>query len=238
MSDDILDKSEFDDEDAGIAHKKGDVTHRKVIPILLRPKVVYPFQTFHLEFEDEHWKPILDEFHEKKSVIGVMYRNEETEDLPPVGRVATSALIEQIHKTANGKYLVKIIPINRFFTNEHLETKPILWAEVSYYWDHPEDDSIIEPLLKEFLPILNRMGKVGRSKYLQNMTLEELREDIDMLSFLHFTTHPKLTDEERLVALWMYKKSLRLEWSIELLENMINERVEKMADAHFGAKNN
>ena len=38
-------------------------------------------------------------------------------------------MIDEIHKTPDGKYLVKFVPVNRFFTNEHLETKPILFLD-------------------------------------------------------------------------------------------------------------
>jgi ATP-dependent Lon protease len=238
MSDDILDETELDEKDDGIAFVKGDLIHHKIIPILLRTDVVFPCQHFHLETRDENWKKILEQAHEENSVIGVMYRNEETEDLPPLGRVATSATIDELHKIPDGSNIAKIIPVNRFFTKEYVETEPVLRAEVSYYGDKPEDDEIILPLLEEFLPLLHRMGKMGRSKYLGEMTLETLRDDIQLLSFLYFKNNPKLTKDEELYALWMYHLSERLVWIIEIMESMINERVERLADVYFQAKNN
>ncbi len=239
MNDNILDTTEFnDEEDEGVSFNKGSLKHLKVIPILLRPVVTYPFGVFHQEFADAEWKRILDEFHEKKAVIGVMYCHAEEKGLPPVGRVATSAVIDEIHRATDGKYIVKFVPVNRFFTNEHLETKPILWANVSYYGDHPEDDSIIEPLLKKFLPIINRWGKITRGKMLEEMTLDKLRQDIYLYSFTLFYKNPKLTEHDQLVALWMYKMSLRIEWLLDLLKDALNDNVERLANIHYDAKNN
>jgi ATP-dependent Lon protease len=209
MSDNILDKSEFD--------YKNKFAHPKIIPLILRPDVVFPFQVTHLEFHDENWKKVLDKAHKEKSVIGFMYRDEETEDLPVIGRVATSALIDEINKTASGSYIVKFVPINRFFTKEY---------------------AVITPLLKRFLKLLNRMGKIARSKNLETMNLEQLREDIQFYSFSVFRDHPKLTKHEELHALWMYKLSLRLAWLIELLESSLNDNVERIAATRFDAQNN
>lgn len=230
MSDNILDKSEFDYKD--------ELLHPKIIPIILRPGVVFPFQVTHLEFHDEIWKKVLDKAHEEPSVIGLMYSDEETEDLPVIGRVATSAVIDEINKTVSGSYIVKFVPINRFFTKEYVETEPVLMAEVSYYGDQPEDDTVINPLLERFLKSLNRMGKIARSKNLETLNLEQLREDIQLYSFSLFRNCPKLTKQEELQALWMYKLSLRLAWLIELLESSLNDNVERIAATRFDAQNN
>lgn len=104
--------------------------------------------------------------------------------------------------------------------------------------DHPKDDSIIEPLLKQLLPLLNRAGKITRGKVWSGLTLETLREDIDLHSFGLFWNNPNLTKHDELVALWMYERSLRLAWLIELLGGMLNDNVERIGNVRFGAKNN
>jgi ATP-dependent Lon protease len=224
--------------DDSIAYIKGDYTHHKIIPIILRPEVVFPFQVTNMEFRDENWKKVLNKAHEEKTVVGFMYRNEETEDVPAPGRVATAAAVTEIHKAVDGTYLVKFVPINRFFTKEYVELDPVLRAEVSYYWDQPEDDKTLEPLYEWFLMLLNRIGKLTRHPYLADMTMEALLDDIQLLSYTYFRNHPKLTNEEQLYALWMYKLSLRLTWQIDLLEKMITPGFERLAKWNSETKNN
>lgn len=238
MIEDILDKSEFEAADDSIAFKKEEITHHKIIPIILRPEVTFPFHVTHLEIKDAAWKAALVKAHQEKTVVGLMYRDEETEDLPVLGRVATSAVVDTIHKAVNGSYFVKLVPINRFFTNEYVETEPVLKAEVSYYADRPEEDAVLIPVLEKFATLLHRMGKITRSESFQQMTVERLREDIQLYSFILFRNNPKLTRHDELIALWLQQASLRVTWLIDLMENSLNPNVERIGDVVHHAKNN
>lgn len=238
MSDDILEKSEFDYKDERIAFTQGGLVHPKIIPIILRPDVVFPFHVMHLEFHDANWKKVLDKVCEEKTVVGFMYKDEKTDELPEIGRVATSAKIDEIHKTVSGSYLTKFIPINRFFTKKYVEFAPVLTAEVCHYADKPEDDSVLEPLYERFYAFLKRAGEITRAKIWQDMDMDDLREYVDFYVYVHFHTHPRLTMVEKLYALWLRERSTRLEWLLSTVEGTLNENVERMAKVRFDAQNN
>ena len=97
---------------------------------------------------------------------------------------------------------------------------------------------MLEPLYERLYTYLKRAGEVTRGKIWQEMDMDDLREYVDFYTFIHFRTHPRLTQIEKLYALWMRERSVRLEWLLSTVEGTLNENVERMAKVRFDAKNN
>lgn len=221
----ILDSTELDsggEDDEDIAYVKGTTIHKKIIPILLSPKVIFPFQVTNPVVSDPYLKRLFREAHEEHTVIGYLYHPEDAaEELPEIGQVGTAAIVPEFSETPEGSYLFQIIPLNRFFTTDYVNADPNdLTARVSYYWDQPEDDEIIKPLALEYQRIQNQINELIAPQ-ISPRKISEIdpndRHDLSLHAYTSFALHPELTEPEKLYLLWMYKLSDRLKFEIELM---------------------
>ncbi|KAK0039160.1 LON peptidase substrate-binding domain-containing protein [Biomphalaria pfeifferi] len=146
MDDPILNSDELNDkiadDDDEIAFVRGSTIHKKIIPILLSPKVIFPFAAMNPIVTDPHLKQLFEEAHREHTVIGYAYHSETaTLALPPLQHVGVAAIVPELSKLVDGSYLVKIVPLNRFFITAYINDDPKdITARVSYYYDQPEDE--------------------------------------------------------------------------------------------------
>lgn len=241
MEDAILDSEEldFESKDAQVAYVKDGLIHKHIIPILLSPKVIFPFQITRPIIGDSRLKSLFRQAHEKKTVFGYVYHPADAEEkLPAIGQIGTSASITTLEKTTNGSYLVEIAPINRFFIDEYITTdKADLTARVKYYWDHPEDDALIKSLELEYKKLLTQIGELTKTKTFKNIAYEN---DLVMLNFYLYTffrDSPFIDEPTKLHLLWMHKLSERLTYSINMLEEML-PKVRRAVSRMVPYKNN
>ena len=229
MDDSILDSNELitenaenDDDDAPLV--KGGTTYKKIIPILLSPKVIFPFSAMNPIVTDPHLKRLFAEAHEEKTVVGYMYHPEHaTVALPPLQHVGVAAIVPELSKLVNGSYLVKIVPLSRFFIKEYINPDPHdLTARVSYFWDQPENDELIRPLALEFIKIQKQIDAAIKEFANPKLKFDNDIDPSDHLlltsqAYAYFTTHPQLSQDEKQYLLWMYKLSDRLAFLLAIL---------------------
>lgn len=238
MSDTILEKNEFDYKDDEIAFIKGTTKHKKIIPLRLMPNVIFPFQVLREIISEPELIRILKQAHDESTVIGLLYHAETEEGLPPLGRVGTSAIVPEIAETVNGSYLVKIVPINRFFTDEYVESDGIIpMARVNYYGDRPEPEEEIKPHRERLIELLTNMGHLLNDKSLQNVAYESDPDLVIFYSYVFVSRHPHMTEEMKLILLWMYKLSQRLEFVNVLMSDSLVS-AERVAKRISDAENN
>lgn len=232
MDDSILDNSELitenadDDDDAPII--KGGTAYKKILPIRLSPKVIFPFSTMNPIVTDPHLKRLFEEAHEEKTVVGYMYHSEHAPaPLPPIQHVGVAAIVPELSKLVDGSYLVKIIPTNRFFIKDYINSDPDdLTARVSYYWDQPEDEKEIRPLALEIVKMQKQIDAAIR-----NFTNPKTKFDTDLdpsdrllltnHAYAYFSTHPELSEDEKQYLLWIYKLSDRLAFLIAIMSESL-----------------
>lgn len=230
MDDPILDSRELNknaaDDDSEVAFVRGGMIHKKIIPILLSPKVIFPFSEMPPIVTDPHLKEIFEEAHEEKTVVGYAYHSEDSpEKLPPLQHVGVAAIVPELSRLANGSYLVKIVPLNRFFITDYINADPKdLTARVSYYWDQREDDTLIRNLALEFIKIKKQIDEALKD-FIDPQMFPDDDDKMDLsdhirLGFLpypYFMNHPTLTEDEKQYLLWTSKISDRLAFLIALL---------------------
>lgn len=233
MDDSILDSNELitenaENDDDDIAFVKGKTIHKKIIPILLSPKVIFPFGATNPIVTDPHLKRLFAEAHEEKTVVGYMYHPEHaTVALPPLQHVGVAAIVPELSKLVDGSYLVKIVPINRFFIKEYINPDPNdLTARVSYFWDQPEDDELIRPLALEFIKIQKQMNAAIKDFVEPTINLDDEIDPSDRImltshAYASFVCHPQLSEDEKQYLLWMYKLSDRLAFLLAVLSEAL-----------------
>ena len=215
-SDELTDKSAANEDDT-VAFVRGNTIHKKIIPILLSPKVIFPFQASHPVVADPHLKQLFEEAHNEKTVIGYAYHSANaTLKLPPLQHVGVAAIVPELTKLPDNSYLVKIVPLNRFFITEYINDDPKdLTARVSYYSDQPEDEKLIKFLADEYISLKKEIDEVlkGHVKPTSNVVdhidpSDHVRLTSD--AYASFSCYPKFTEDEKQYLLWMYKLSERL----------------------------
>jgi len=226
MDDSILDSTELNenaDADDEIAFVKGDTIYKKIIPILLSPKVIFPFGITQPIVTDPHLKQLFEQAFEEKTIVGYAYHSEDSpEKLPPLQHVGVAAIIPELSKLVDGSYLVKIVPLSRFFITDYINADPKdLTAQVSYYWDQREDDKLVRHLALEYIKIKKQIDETIKDFTAPKKKSDELDLSdhplLSALAYAYFATHPNLTEDEKQYLLWMYKVSDRLAFLIALL---------------------
>lgn len=228
MDDSILDSAELnvedENDDGDIAFVRGTAIHKKIIPILLSPKVIFPFAIMNPIVTDPHLLRLFKEAHEENTVIGYMYHSENAaEKLPPIQHVGVAAIVPELNKLVDGSYLAKIVPLNRFFIRDYINADPNdLTARVSYYSDTPEDDEIIRPLALEFAKIQKILdAAIENYRQPKKSSMDELNLSDNLMltsaAYAYFVSHPNLSEDEKQYLLWMYKLSDRLAFLLAIL---------------------
>lgn len=229
MNDLILDGDELtakdDNADDEAAFVKGGTTFKKIIPILLTPKVIFPFHAIQTVVTDPHLKQLFEQTHDEKTVFGYAYHSETaTLPLPPIQHVGVSAIVPELEKLVDGSYLVKIIPINRFYITEYINADPNdLTARVTYYYDQKEDEKAIRFLADEFirlkLEINKHIGDYSDPRVKREESIDPNdHEMLSMYAYTFFSTYPKFKEEDKQYLLWSYKLSERLMVLISILD--------------------
>ncbi len=223
-SDELTDKSA--DNDDNVAFVRGGTIHKKIIPILLSPKVIFPFHAMNPIVTDPHLKQLFEEAFNEKTVIGYAYHSATaTLKLPPLQHVGVAAIVPELSKLLDGSYLVKIVPLNRFFITEYINDDPNdLTARVSYYYDQHEDEKVIKFLADEYIRLKKEVDELIKEYVKPKSNVEDYIDPSDHLrlssdAYASFSCYPKFTEDEKQYLLWMYKLSERL----LLLNDILNE---------------
>ena len=231
MNDPILDSAEISDEGTDtadeVAFVKGGTAFKKIIPIVLSPKVIFPFSVKQTVVTDPHLKRLFEQVHTEKTVFGYAYHSETAAvPLPPLQHVGVSAIVPELSKLVDGSYLVKIIPINRFFITEYINDDPNdLTARVSYYYDQPEDEKAVRFVVDEFIRLQTELNRELR-KYNESQDDDDSFDPNDHVTLsLHayaaFANYPKFTEEDKQYLLWSYKFSERLMVVIDIMQESL-----------------
>lgn len=226
-SDELTDKSVANDDD-DVAFVRGSTIHKKIIPILLSPKVIFPFATMNPIVTDPHLKQLFEEAHNEKTVIGYAYHSATaTLKLPPLQHVGVAAIVPELSKLVDGSYLVKIVPLNRFFITEYINADPKdLTARVSYFYDQPEDEKLIKFLADKYIKLKKEIDEVIKEHVNPTSNVEDHINPSDHLrltsdAYASFSCYPKFTEDEKQYLLWMYKLSERLMLLNDILEESL-----------------
>ncbi|HQU82151.1 MAG TPA: LON peptidase substrate-binding domain-containing protein [Pyrinomonadaceae bacterium] len=225
-SDELNDKSAIDDDN--IAFVINGTIHKKIIPILLSPKVIFPFQTSIPVVTDPHLKQLFEEAHRENTVIGYAYHPETAAtELPKLQHVGVAAIVPELSKLVDGSYLVKIVPLNRFYITAYVNDDPKdLTARVAYYSDVPEDEKLLKPLAEKFVRLHAEVDEAIKEHSKPKTKHEAFLDpsDYHMLSLYantSFSLFPKFTEDEKQYLLWLYKLSERLLLAIDILEETL-----------------
>lgn len=225
-SDELTDKSADNDDE--IAFVRGGTIHKKIIPILLSAKVIFPFAAMHPIVTDPHLKQLFEEAHRENTVIGYAYHSETaTTELPPLQHVGVAAIVPELSKLVDGSYLVKIVPLNRFFITEYINADPKdLTARVSYYYDQPEDEKLIKSLAVEYIRLKKEIDEVIKEYVKPQSNADDYIDPSDHVrltsdAYASFSCHPDFTEDEKQYLLWMYKLSERLMIVIDILNESL-----------------
>jgi hypothetical protein len=110
-------------------------------------------------------------------------------------------------------------------------------AKVSYYSDLPEPEEELKPLRERLIELLTNMGHLLNDKSLQNVAYENDPDLIIFYSYIFACRHPQMTEEMKLILLWMYKLSQRLEFVNVLMSDSLVS-AERVAKRIFDAGKN
>ncbi len=231
MDDPILESDELNEnavDDDNVAFVRGNTIHKKIIPILLSPKVIFPFAVTHQVVTDPHLKRIFEQTYEEKTVFGYAYHSENAAvPLPPLQHVGVAAIVPELSKLVDGSYLVKIFPLNRFFITEYINADPNdLTARVSYYHDQPEDKKAIRFLADECIRMQGEINKHIREYSDPKVNLNDSIDPNDQTilslhAYTAFANYPNFTEDEKQHLLWSYKLSERLMILISILDESL-----------------
>jgi Lon protease-like protein len=205
------------------------------LPVVLFPGVPMPLHVF-----EPRYRHLLLDVRARDNLFGLSYFDAGTSDdaVPPVGHVGCVAEVTEVQPLPDGRSNILTVGLIRYRVESYAETgTPYLVAEVSFFEDEPEDDSLLASSATEVSSLFMRIARAVRKINDERAALPDLPEtDPERLSFL-VAAAVELENDAKLELLEMRSTSERLRRLRDLLARVVST-YEERARIHGIARGN
>jgi Lon protease-like protein len=158
------------------------------LPIFPLPLVMLPGEIVPLHIFEERYRQMLRDVATERNVFGITLFEPDGAylDRPAVGAVGCVAEIREIDTLPDGRSNIITYGVVRYRSIDYVETgDPYLVADVEFFEDTDEDDTLIQPLADEVFALFERMARAAFKLGGSRGPLPEIHQtDPESLSFL------------------------------------------------------
>jgi ATP-dependent Lon protease len=205
------------------------------LPVVLFPGVPLPLHIF-----EPRYRQMLNDIRLAKNLFGLAYFDSTTSEneVPPAGHVGCVAEVSEAQTFPDGRSNILTLGIIRYRIESYIERgDPYLVANVSYFEDYEEDESLLAGPAREVAETFTRIAQAVRTINDERATLPDISDtEPQRLSFL-VAAAMEVDAEVKQELLELRSTSERL----ERLRGMLNLAVkgyEERARVHELAKSN
>jgi ATP-dependent Lon protease len=160
----------------------------KELPIFPLPLVLFPNELLPLHIFEPRYRKMLTDIEFERNLFGVSYFSlEDSEaDIPEVGSVGCVAEVRESQTLEDGRSNVLTVGVIRYEITGYVETnEEYLTAEVSFFEDFAEDETVLEKLADEVFSLFQRIANSAYELGGQRGNPPELPQaEPQLLSFL------------------------------------------------------
>ncbi len=160
----------------------------KYLPIFPLPLVLFPNELLPLHIFEPRYRQMLIDVQLGNSLFGVSYfdSSETISDEPELGSIGCATEVREVQTLEDGRSNVLTVGVIRYEIESYIEEKtPYLMAEVSFFEDFEEDETVLNPLADEVFLLFRRIAQAAHELSGQRGRLPEIPQaEPQMLSFL------------------------------------------------------
>src|SRR5215217_5640970 len=158
------------------------------LPLFPLPVVLFPGVPLPLHIFEPRYRQMLSDIRLTKNLFGLAYLDTTTSEseIPPVGYVGCVAEVNETQTFADGRSNILTIGVIRFRINSYVERgDPYLVAEVTYFEDDEEDETLLAVAAKEVAETFTRIAQAVRTINDERAALPDISStEPQRLSFL------------------------------------------------------
>ena len=212
----------------------------KFLPIFPLPVVLLPNELLPLHIFEPRYRQMLSDIQLEKNLFGVSYFEQQTAETskPAIGTLGCVAEVREMQTLEEGRSNIITVGIIRYRIENYVEAdEPYFVAEISFFEDDEEAESLVKPLADEVFKLFMRIANAAHDMSGERGKFPDLPQaEPQQLSFLvaaAFNLDPKLKYE----LLEMRSTGERLKRLREILGKSVRQ-VEESAEITKIAKTN
>lgn len=202
----------------------------KRLPIFPLPVILMPSELMPLHIFEEKYRQMLKDVELERNFFGITFFDpqETLEDKPEPGTIGCVAEIQDVQSLPDGRSNIMTTGVIRYRLIDYVETDaPYLIAEIEFFEDEKEDETILQNLADEVFVLFKRVAEAAHKISGMRGEFPDIPQaEPEMLSFLitsAFNLEPDLK-----------YKMLETRSTLERLENMraiLKKAVGKIEDS-------
>jgi len=158
------------------------------LPLFPLPVVLFPGVPLPLHIFEQRYRQMLLDIRLANNLFGLAYFDPTTteNEVPPAGHVGCVAEVTETQTLADGRSNILTLGVIRYRIESYVERgAPYLVAQVSYFEDDEEDESLLAGPAKEVADTFTRIAQAVRTINDERATLPDISDtEPQRLSFL------------------------------------------------------
>lgn len=158
------------------------------LPLFPLPVVLFPGVPLPLHIFEPRYRQMLTDIGRVKNLFGLAYFDPTTseDEIPPVGHVGCVAEVTDTQTFPDGRSNILTLGVIRYRIESYIEgAAPYLMAQVSYFEDDEEDESLLAGAAREVAETFTRIAQAVRTINDERATLPDISNtEPQRLSFL------------------------------------------------------
>jgi Lon protease-like protein len=210
------------------------------LPLFPLPVVLFPGVPLPLHIFEPRYRQMLLDIRVSNNLFGLAYFDSTTAEteVPPAGHVGCVAEVTETQTFPDGRSNILTLGVIRYRIESYVERgDPYLVAQVSYFEDEDEDDSMLSATAKEVAETFTRIAQAVRTINDERASLPDISDtEPQRLSFL-VAAAMEIEADVKQELLELRSTSERLE-RLRVMLNIAVKGYEERARIHELAKSN
>lgn len=206
----------------------------KQLPIFPLPVILMPSELMPLHIFEEKYRQMLSDVELQRNLFGVNFFDppENLADKPEAGAIGCVAEIQDVQKMPDGRSNIMTTGVIRYHLIDYIQTDdPYLVAEVEFFEDEKEDETILKTLSDEVFVLFKRVAQAAHKISGMRGEFPDIPQaEPEQLSFL-ITSAFNLENDLKYKMLETRSTSERLENMRTILKKAVNQ-IEASAEIH------
>lgn len=158
------------------------------LPLFPLPVVLFPGVPLPLHIFEPRYRQMISDIRLAKNLFGLAYfdPNSSENEVPPAGHIGCVAEVTETQTFPDGRSNILTIGVIRYRIESYLERgDPYLVAQVTYFEDEEEDESLLADAAREVADTFTRIAQAVRTINDERATLPDISDtEPQRLSFL------------------------------------------------------
>ena len=210
------------------------------LPLFPLPVVLFPGVPLPLHIFEPRYRQMLIDIRLSNNLFGLAYFDSSTSEseVPPAGHVGCVAEVTETQTFPDGRSTILTLGVIRYRIESYVERgDPYLVAQVSYFEDEDEDESMLSVTAKEVAETFTRIAQAVRTINDERASLPDITDtEPQRLSFL-VAAAMEIEADVKQELLELRSTSERLE-RLRVMLNVAVKGYEERARIHELAKSN